>query len=139
MTKWRLALYGALAVLVVFVTGWLVGWSGSRDAGSRLAAVELRLDLAEARAAIATARVDLFELNFGESVRRLDEGRRALEAAAARVREDGPREMEEPVQQAITSTTAAHQLAGRMEQAAGSKAAEALRALDRAAGLLPRT
>jgi hypothetical protein len=139
MTKSKLALYGLLAALVVFFIGWLIGSSGRRDAESRLATTQLRLDLAEARGAIASARVDLFELNFGQSVRRLDEGRRALQGAAARVGDDGPRAMAEPLEAAISNTTQAHELAGRMDQAAGSRAAEALRALDRAAGMLPRT
>ena len=137
MTKTRLVLYGVLGVLVIFLLCWLSGSSGRRAAESRLRSAELRLNLTHAQAALSSARVDLFELNFGQATRRLDEGRRALEQAAGQVREDGPEAVAEPVREAIGRTTVAHQLAGQMDQAAGSRAADALRSLDSAMALLP--
>ncbi|MBP7570813.1 MAG: hypothetical protein KBA95_12205 [Acidobacteria bacterium] len=137
MTKLRLALAGLVAVLVVLFAGYLWGTSGRGALEDRADALEARLRAAEAQRALAVARVDLFELNYGQASRHLEEARRAVERLAALVKREGPREALDPVQEAAGHTREAQQLLAQMDQAAGSRAASALQALDRALAQLP--
>ena len=132
MTKTRLALVGLVAVLVVLFVGYLWGASGRGAAEDRAGALEVRLRLAESQRALAVARVDLFELNYGQASRHLEEARRAVERLGALVDREGPREAQAPVQEAAGHTRQAQQLLAQMDQAAGSRAADALAALERA-------
>lgn len=136
MTKARLALAGLLAVLVVLFAGYLWGASGRGAAEDRAGALEVRLRAAEAQRALAVARVDLFELNYGQASRRLEDARRAVERLATLVSREGPREAEAPIQEAAGHTRQAQQLLAQMDQAAGSRAADALAALERAQSAL---
>jgi len=137
MTKARLALAGLVAVLVVLFAGYLWGASGRSAAEDRAGALEVRLRVAEAQRALAVARVDLFELNFGQASRRLEEARRAVERLAALVDREGPSEAEVPVREAADHARQAQQLLAQMDQAAGSRASDALKALDRVHSVLP--
>ena len=137
MTKLRLALAGLVAVLVVLFAGYLWGISGRGALEDRAGVLEARLRAAEAQRALAVARIDLFELNYGQASRRLEEARRAVERLAALVKREGPREALDPVQEAAGHTREAQQLLAQMDQAAGSRAASALQALDRALAELP--
>jgi hypothetical protein len=67
MAKVKMVLWGLLVGLILLGAGWLWGSSGRRDAQASLRDVELRLRLSEGRGAIARARVDLFELNYGQA------------------------------------------------------------------------
>jgi hypothetical protein len=138
MTKPRLALFALVAVLVVLLAGYFWGASGRGVAEDRAGALEVQLRLTEAQRALATARVDLFELNYGQASRHMEDARRALERLAEVLDREGPREAREPVQQATAQTREAQQLVARMDQAAGSRAADALASLQRVETALPR-
>jgi hypothetical protein len=138
MTKARLALAGLVSLLAVLFAGYLWGASGRGAAQERAGSLEMRLQVAEAQRALAVARVDLFELNYGQASRRLEEARGTVERLAALVDRDGPGEAKPPVQEAAGYTRQAQQLLARMDQAAGSRAADALAALDRVHSALPR-
>lgn len=138
MTKARLALAGLVSVLVVLLVGYLWGASGRGEARERAGSLEVRLRVAEAQRSIAVARVDLFELNYGQASRRLEDGRRAIERLATLVDREGPREAKPLVEAAAGHTRQAQQLLAQMDQAAGSRAADALAALERLHAALPR-
>lgn len=137
MTKARLALAGLVSVLVVLLAGYLWGASGRGEARERAGALEVRLRAAEAQRALAVARVDLFELNYGQASRHLEEARRAVERLAALVDREGPREAKPMVDEAAAQTRQAQQLLAQLDQAAGSRAADALAALERVRLALP--
>jgi hypothetical protein len=135
MAKTKIVLWGIVVALVVLVAGWLWGASGRWDAQASAKDAELRLRLSEAQASLARARVDLFELNYGEASRRIGQGMRALSDAANRLDANGQKETADAVRDAFAKATQAQQLAASVNTAANERAAEALKALDRAVGL----
>lgn len=137
MAKARLALAGLMAVLVILFAGYLWGATGRGAARERADGLEVRLRVAEAQRALAVARVDLFELNYGKASRRLEEARRAVERLASLVDREGPREAKPLVEDAAGQTRQAQQALAQMDQAAGSRAADALATLERVQSALP--
>jgi len=134
MSTVRLALWGLLAAVVVLGAGWVWGASGRWDAQAALADVQLRLRLADARGALAQARVDLFELNYGQASRRLQQARDALNDSSRRLDSDGNRPVADAVRAALAKTVDAQQLAASVNTTANERTAEALKALDQAGG-----
>ena len=110
--------------------------SGARGEGGRPSGqaqgVELRVQLAEARASLLAARVNLFEINFGKASAELDRARQALTAAAGLLDKAGRSDEAASVRQALAKAEEAQQLAGAIDQTASARAAEALAALARA-------
>jgi hypothetical protein len=137
MTKARIALWGVVVALTLFGAGWLWGASGRWDAEAGRRDVELRLRLAEARGALASARVDLFELNYGQASRRLQQARDALNGAASHLAEGSQKAAADAVRDALAKTLEAQQLAASVNTTANERAGEALKALDRAGSLQP--
>ncbi len=74
----------AIALLVVFLGGWLLGVSGRSELDRALRAAELRNDLLEARASVLAARVSLSDGDFNETNRRLRDARGFVRRALAR-------------------------------------------------------
>ncbi|HSK10316.1 MAG TPA: hypothetical protein VK911_12130 [Vicinamibacterales bacterium] len=138
MTKTRLILFGLLGMVVVLLIGYVWGAAGRGQAEDRQRELETRLLLTQAQRTLATARVDLFELNYGEASRRLEEARRLLDRLRATIDREGPREAAPGVVEALAATTEAQRFLAEMNQAAGSRAADALRALQRVESMLPR-
>jgi hypothetical protein len=112
--------------------GWLWGASGRWSTEDQLRSVESRAQLAEARAALASARVDLFELNYGQASRHLEQARGALAESARHMDEAGRTDSAEALREAIARAAEAQQLSASVDSGANPKAAEAVRALDRA-------
>jgi hypothetical protein len=131
-----MVLWGAVAALVILGVGWVWGSSGRWSAAAAEQEARLHLHLAEARGALALARVDLFELNYGQASRHLQEGKDSLEDAAAILEKNRPSQAE-VVRNAIARTVEAQQRAASVDTSANERAAEALRLLDRAAGVQP--
>jgi hypothetical protein len=135
MPKVKIVLWGLLAAAVLLAAGWLWGASGRWDAQAGLRDSELRLRLSEARGALASARVDLFELNYGQASRHLEQARGALNDSARRLEEDRRQEAAAGVRDALAKTVEAQQLAAGVNTTANERAADALKSLDRAIGL----
>ena len=135
MTKLKVALGGLLALVLAVGAGWWWGASGRWAMADELRSVQGRAQLAEARAALTGARVDLFELNYGQASRRLDEARRALEAGARRLDDAGHTAAADALREAVTRATEAQRLSASVDSGANPKVADALRALDRAAAV----
>jgi hypothetical protein len=137
MNTVRLALWGLLGALVVLGAGWLWGASGRWDAQSALQDAQQRLRLADGRGALAQARVDLFELNYGQASRHLQQAREALNEAAQHLESSGGMPLADGVREALAKVVEAQQLAASVNTSANERAAEALKALDRATSPAP--
>lgn len=137
MAKVKIILWGLVVALVLLGAGWLWGASGRWDAQASVRDAELRLHLVEAQAALARARVDLFELNYGEAARRFGQGMRALSDAANRLDASGQKETAAAVREALAKASEAQRLAASVNTSANERAAEALKSLDRATGRPP--
>jgi hypothetical protein len=121
-----------VAVIVTLGLGWVWGASGRMDVQRALGAAEQRLDLSDARAAILEARVALYNVNFGDASRALEQAKPPLERAQERFRELEQQEAAAHVGTALQHVQDAQRLAGQLDAAANTRAAEALKAIERA-------
>lgn len=132
MTNLNKILAIAASALLLLFGGWLWGSLGRWSAQSDLRQFEVRLHAAEGRAFLLQARVDLFEVNFGNASRSLEAARGALDAAGAVLQREGRDEAASAVKDAITSIGEAQQSAARLDQGAQGQVVKALAALARA-------
>lgn len=130
MKTTKLALAALLAVVVALLAGYLWGASGRRVAERELQAGTLRGDLLDARGLVLAARVDIYNVNFGNAGRHLQEALDRLHAAAPRIKEDGRPDDPARLERATTRTQEAQQLAGKLDQGANARAADAATAID---------
>ena len=79
----------ALGFVLAIAGGWVWGASGRLELQSRLKQTDLRLQIAEARARLLAARVDLYTLNFGAAAQNLESAKVPLEAVIGRYERDG--------------------------------------------------
>ncbi len=90
------------------------------------------MQLADARASLLSARVNLFEINFGKASTELERAKQAMSAAAGLLDKAGRSGEAASVRLALAKAGEAQQLAGAVDQTASARAAEALAALGRA-------
>ena len=126
----KLVLGFAIALLVAFGSGWLWGSTGRWDAEARLRDIELQLHLTQARGGLLQARIDVFEVNFGQASRHLVAARSALRAASAELATRGRDDARTKADSALASLGQAQQLVGRLDQSANARAAQAVAQLD---------
>ncbi|HEY3382064.1 MAG TPA: hypothetical protein VGK32_09870 [Vicinamibacterales bacterium] len=131
MSKLKIGGAVLVALLVTLGLGWFWGASGRWAVERQARDAEVRLQVTEARAALAAARVDVFELNFGRASRNLERAKKALADVGARMEKDGPADSAAAVREAAAKAAEAQQLAGNVDQTANARAAEALNVLDR--------
>ena len=125
-----------IAVLILIAFGLGFGWAASGRRTAERARDEAReqLDLAEARGHILEARVSLYNVNFGDAQRQLDDAKAPLTRARDRAQSEDKRPMAEGLSAALTDLQDAQRLAGRLDQTANSRANEALKAIQVATG-----
>jgi hypothetical protein len=123
-------------ILIAFVTlivclGLGYGWGASGQRGLQTALDDARqqLDLAEARGQILDARVSLYNNNFGDASRHLEDAKVPLRRARQRDQDAGQRDAAARIDAAIQHVEEGQRLAGKLDQAANAKAGEALEAL----------
>lgn len=126
----KLVLGVSVAMLVALGAGWLLGSAGRIDSARALEAVELRSDLHQSRASALAARVDLYNMNFGDASRHLEDAKESLRRASGRLKAaertaDAPR-----MDAALAQLEAAQQMAGRLDQGANARAAAAAQSID---------
>ena len=126
----KLVLGIVVALVVAVSTAWLWGSSGTRDLQRALDAAELRNDLLDARGAALSARVDLYIVNFGDASRDFEAARTALRRAESRLKALGRDEDVKRVGVALGRIDEAQQLAGKLDQTANTRAADALKPVD---------
>lgn len=125
MTTGRKLLFALVTVLVVLGFGYV--WGASGRGALQTIADESRqaLDLAEARGAILEARVSLYNNNFGDASRRLEESKDALRRLKTRFADADEDEKAASVDSALKQVEEAQQLAGKLDAAAQSAATKA--------------
>ena len=120
----------ALAVLIVTLGfGYVWGASGRRAIQGALDDTKQQLDLAEARGHLLDARVSLYNMNFGDASRRLEEAKTPLRRTRERYSEARKGESARAVATALEHVDEAQRLANKLDPAANTKAGEALEAI----------
>jgi len=132
MNAMKLALTGLVLLIVVLGLGFAWGASGRTAAQDALDGLHQQLDVAQARGAILDARVSLYNVNFGEAQRQLEEARTPLSRARDRAQKDGKRAAADAFSTALAKIQEAQGLAAKLDQAANSRAGEALSAIETA-------
>ena len=125
----RLALIFFVAAIVLLGLGYGWGVSGRSELQTSLDDARVQLDVADARALVLDARVSLYNVNFGDASRRLEEAKAPLRRIRQRYSDDGKDEAVRSLSAAIEHVEEAQRLAGKLDQAANSKASEALEAI----------
>ena len=121
----KLVLGVFVAMMVALGAGWLWGSSGRWDADRIVLAAQLRSDLFEARSLVLGARVDLYNLNFGEASRHFEDAKALRRRATERLKTAGRQEDAKRLDPALARIEEAQKMAGRLDQGANSRAADA--------------
>jgi hypothetical protein len=132
MGKMKMSLLALLTLVVAVGAGWLWGAWGRWTVEGQLRDVEISAELAEARASLWAARVDVFEMNFGRASVNIERAKKAMGAAATRLEQAGRAEATAALRDAVSKAGEGQQLAGQVNQTANARVAEALGALARA-------
>lgn len=133
MKTLKLGGLGILVLAITLGTGYWWGASGRSTAQDALDGVQQRLDLAEARGHVLDARVSLYNVNFGDAQRQLDDAKAPLTRARDRAQQQSRKEAADSLAAALGHVQEAQRLAGRLDQSANSRANEALKAIATAA------
>ncbi len=137
-TTMKLTLWGIVAVLVALLVGFLWGASGRSAVAARLDESQLGLRLAQSRADLAQARVDVFEVNFGQASRHFETAKERLRDASGLLQKrSADADTLKRANEAIARLTEAQQLAGKLDQSANQRAAEAAKLIDQVAATVP--
>jgi len=133
MTRGKLVLSVVVLLIVAVGLGFAWGASGRVTSEHALDDVKQQLDLAESRGHILEARVSLFNVNFGDAQRQLDDAKAPLQRARDRYQAGGKREAAQALTTGLEHLQEAQRLAGRLDQNANNQANEALNAIKVAA------
>jgi len=125
----KLVLGVCVGILAAFGAGWLLGSSGRGSSERALQAVELRSDLLQARSLALAARVDLYNVNFGDASRHLEDAKGSLRRAAERLKAEGRTADVTRIEAASTLLDEAQKMAVRLDQGANARAAAAAQAI----------
>ena len=115
----------AVGLAVALLAGYVWGRSGQSDMARSLQTSELRGELLGARAAVLDARVAIYNVNFGEASKHLEDARGLLARAHERLKSLGRDDEVRQVQTALASIDDAQLRAGKLDQSANSRAGEA--------------
>lgn len=130
MTRGKVVLTGLVVLLVGLGLAYAWGASGRSAAEDALAAARRQVDVSDARGHLLAARVSLYNNNFGDASRSFEDAkttlRRVREAYVADDRDDAVA----AIDTALKQTDEAQRLAGKLDQTANARAADALKALD---------
>ena len=118
-----------VGVLVTLGVGFVWGASGRFSIQNALDETKQRLDLAEARGALLEARVSLYNVNFGDASRHFEEAKAPLRSARERYQQIGKNAAAGSLTAALEHIEEGQRLAGSLDQAANSKANDALEAI----------
>lgn len=129
MTRLRLILYGLLALVITLGVGYALGGAGRFTLQRALDDTRGRLDLAEARGQLLDARVSLYNVNFGDAARHFEEAKAPLRRVRERYQAAGNNAAARSITAALEHIEEAQRLAGKLDQAANSRANDALEAI----------
>lgn len=125
----KLVLIGLGLVIVLVGLGYAWGASGRRAVQASLYTTRQQLDVSQARELVLDARVSLYNNNFGEASRRLEEAKVPLRRLRQRYVDGGRDDAVRSISAALEHVDEAQRLAGKLESAANTKAGEALEAI----------
>jgi|SRR5690242_15602545 len=125
----KLILAVAIALVVVLGLGFAWGSSGRVTAQRALDDAKQQLDLAEGRGRVLEARVSIYNVNFGDAQRQLEEAKAPLTRARDRYQDQGRRDAADALSAALARVQEAQRLAGKLDQNANTQANEALKAI----------
>ena len=125
----RLIVIGLAAVIVTLGLGYVWGAYGRNAIEGTLDDTRQQLDLAEARGHILDARVSLYNMNFGDASRRLEDAKAPLRRTRERYSDQDKDESARAIGTALELVDEAQRLANKLDQAANTKAGEALEAI----------
>ena len=132
MRAFKIVLAVIVLLLVALGVGYWWGASGRGAAQQALDDVRQQVDLADARGHILEARVSLYNVNFGDAQRQLDDAKAPLTRARDRAQAQGTRASADALTTALARVQEAQRLAGRLDQNANSQANDALKAIQTA-------
>jgi hypothetical protein len=130
MATARTGLIVIAVVLAALLAGFLWGASGKSTLDRALQRSELRNELLDARAAALAARIDVYNTNFGEASRHLEDARSITARAAQRLDALGRDDDLKQLQSATASIEDAQRLAAKLDLAANARAGDAARAIE---------
>jgi hypothetical protein len=125
----KLVLTAIVVLVVALGLGFAWGASGRVAAQRAVEETKQQLDLAEARGKLLEARVSLYNVNFGDAQRQLEDAKAPLTRARDRYQQDGKRDAAEGISAALTHVQEAQRLAAKLDQNANNQASEALKAI----------
>lgn len=128
-TTGKLILGVFVALIITLGLGFAWGASGRMGLQASLDDARRDYDLAEMRAQILDARVSLYNNNFGDASRRLEDAKATLRRVRERYREAGRTDAASSIDAALVHVEEAHRLAGKLDPAANSEAGEALESI----------
>jgi hypothetical protein len=129
MTRGRILLSVLVAILVTLGLGYVWGASGKYSLSRSLDEARQQLDIAEARGHLLDARVSLYNVNFGDASRHLEEAKAPLRRVQDRYQGMGNGTAANSVAAAVEHLNEAQRLAGKLDQTANAKAGDALEAI----------
>jgi hypothetical protein len=133
ISRTRLIVLALAGLIVVLGLGFTWGASGRFSIQDSLDQTRQQLDLAEARGALLEARVSLYNVNFGDASRHFEEAKAPLRRARERYQQIGKNAAAGSLAAALEHVDEGQRLAGALDQAANTKANDALQAIKVAA------
>ena len=121
--------WGAIALLVTFGVGWVIGASGRSAVEQDRRLAEERSAFAEARADALDGRVSLYRSNFGDASRHFEDAVAVVTGLQGRLRQAGDAERAGRLEIVLAQLREAQRLSAQFDAAAQSAAAEALQAM----------
>jgi hypothetical protein len=129
MSRTKLVLAAIIALIVVAGIGYAMGGSGRFTLQTALDESRERLDVAEARGHLLEARVSLYHVNFGDASRHFEESKAPLRRVRDRLQRLGKNAAAQSIGAALAHVEEGQRMAGKLDQAANSKANAALEAI----------
>jgi hypothetical protein len=123
-----------VVVLLVVAVGLGFAWGASGRVALQQGVedAQQQLDVLEARSHILDARVSLYNVNFGDAQRQLEDAKAPLTRARDRMQSEGKKNAAEAMAAALTHVQDAQRLASRLDQGANTQAGEALKSIQSA-------
>jgi hypothetical protein len=135
MSRMRLVLGALVGMVLALGAGFVWGSFGQSALNRAVQEAQLRSDLFEARSAVLAARVDLYNVNFGNASRNLEGAKGVLGRVSERLTNAGRDEDAKRLAPAMAELTEAQSLAGRFDQSANARAGSVAQAIDEVLGI----
>jgi len=134
MSRMKQLLVVVVLIVVAVGLGFAWGASGRTTLQHGLEDTQQQLDLSDARARVLDARVSLYNVNFGDAQRQLEDAKAPLTRARDRAQSEGKKDAADALARALARVQDAQRLAGKLDQGANTQAGEALKAMQAAFG-----